>query len=61
MLSLPPPAISELEQLQQDLRDKLEKQGIESIDEVVELIFAMYEREKDPSNKDKARKSITKY
>ena len=60
MLSLPP-GISELDQLQQDLRDKLEKQRIENIDEVVELIFAMYEREKDPSNKDKARKSITKY
>jgi hypothetical protein len=48
VLSLPP-AFSELDQLLQDLRDKLEKQGIESIDDVVELIFKMFEREKDPS------------
>ena len=44
-----PPAISELDQLQQNLRDQLEKQGIDGIEDVIELIFTMFDREKDPS------------
>jgi hypothetical protein len=44
-----PPAFSELDDLQQNLRDKLEKEGLESIDEVIELIINAYELEKKQS------------
>ena len=56
-----PPAISQLDKLHKNLRDYLDKEGLESIDEVIELIINAYELEKKPSTKVKARKSISKY
>ena len=53
--------MSDLEALQQQLKSSIERENIESIDEVKELILEMYELEKDPSKQRLASRNIPKY